>query len=364
LTTLKADHIGIPVFKIGEIITPDLWVGVKFATKPEFYKKALEISINRCEGTIGLTITENTQLVQAFRELNAAEVVRLVRIAQKRKPIQFDKNDTCRTYKEKNGLYNGEKKYKLPHPETKEKTEMTRVELHEAIIKKFLKGKEKPSETEKTIVFLATGGLPGAGKGTALKNAIKEMIGILPQEPNPEKHYVVVDPDAVKPYLPEYYNEDETVNGNRVHRESGDIADMIRQRALKKGYSILYDSSMRDSPDFRWYNYIVDEARNSGHEPKVAFVYDGGEAWYRNSVIRDRALPAANYLDFMQSYRTFYHLALDEKIEATMYNNSDMVLTEKTTEKIVTYKNGEEFYRGKSIEKLQKFNRFIQALNN
>jgi len=37
-------------------------------------KKAIEISINRCEGTIGLTITENTQLVQAFRERNAVEV--------------------------------------------------------------------------------------------------------------------------------------------------------------------------------------------------------------------------------------------------------------------------------------------------
>jgi hypothetical protein len=327
----------------------------------ELYKKAVKISIIRCEGTIGLTITENTQLVQAFRERNAAEVVRLIRIAQKRKPIQYDKNDTSSTYQEQNGAYNADKKQKLPHPETKEETDMTRAELHQAIIDKFLKGKEKPSS--RVIVFLATGGLPGAGKGTALQDAIKEMIEIPPQEKNPEKHYVTVDPDAVKPYLPEYYNEDGTVNGNRVHRESGDIADMIRQRALKEGYSILYDASMRDYPDYRWYNQVVNEARHSGHEPKVAFVYDGGEAWYRNSVIRDRALPAANYLDFMQAYNTFYHLAEEKGVNATMYDNSDTIAKGKSYEKIITYENGILTFMDKNIfYKLDTFNEFRTQL--
>ncbi|KHD05510.1 hypothetical protein PN36_33280 [Candidatus Thiomargarita nelsonii] len=328
----------------------------------KLYKKALEISIIRCEGTIGLTITENTQLVQAFRSRKAAEVVRLIKIAQKRRPIQYDKNDTCSTYKEPNGAYNAEKKQKISHPETKEEKNLTRAELHQAIIEKFLKGKKKPSFGKRVKVFLATGGLPGAGKGTALQHTIKEMIGIPPQEKSPEKYYVTVDPDAVKPYLPEYYNKDGTVNGNRVHRESGDIADMIRQRALKEGYSILYDASMRDSPDFYWYNKMITEARHSGHEPKVAFVYDGGEAWYRNSVIRDRALPAANYLDFMQAYDTFYHLALEKNLEATMYNNSDVAPTGKSAKTIVTYKNGEGIYTGEAIEKVRTFNQFRKAL--
>jgi len=327
----------------------------------ELYKKAVEISIIRCEG-IGLSITENTQLVQAFRERNAAEVVRLIRIAQKRKPIQYDKNDTCSTYKEQNGTYNTKKKPKLPHPETKEEIDMTRAELHQAIIENFLKGKKKPSSGKGVIVFLATGGLPGAGKGTALQDAIKEMIEIPPQEKNPEKHYIIVDPDAVKPYLPEYYNEDGTVNGNSVHRESGEIADMIRLRALKEGYSILYDASMRDSPDFYWYNKMITEARHSGHEPKVAFVYDGGEAWYRNSVIRDRVLPAANYLYFMQAYDTFYHLAIEKNLEATIYDNSDVAPTGESAKTIVTYKNGEGIYTGEAIEKLRTFNKFRKAL--
>lgn len=65
-----------------------------------------------------------------------------------------------------------------------------------------------------------------------------------------EKYYVTVDPDAIKPYLPEYRNEDGTVNGSRVHRESADLANMIRERALEEGYSILYDATMNDS---LWY---------------------------------------------------------------------------------------------------------------
>ncbi|TGO03625.1 hypothetical protein PN36_03305 [Candidatus Thiomargarita nelsonii] len=54
------------------------------------------------------------------------KVVRLIRIAQKRKPIQYDKNDTSSTYQEQNGTYNADKKQKRLHPETKEETYMTR----------------------------------------------------------------------------------------------------------------------------------------------------------------------------------------------------------------------------------------------
>jgi len=94
----------------------------------------------------------------------------------------------------------------------------------------------------------------------------------------------------------------------------------------------------------------------------VAFVYDGGEAWYRNSVIRDRALPAANYLDFMQAYDTFDHLA-SEGVEATMYDNSNIIPTGESARKIVTYKNGKEIYRDRElIKKMMIFDIFKKAL--
>jgi len=112
---------------------------------------------------------------------------------------------------------------------------------------------------------------------------------------------------------------------------------------------VLYDASMRDYPDFRWYNKMVREAREKGYEPKIAFVYDGGEAWYRNSVRRDRALPADGYLDFMQAYDTFYYLAEECGVHATMYDNSRRVPTKDTPTKILTYQNREEIYFNEKI---------------
>jgi len=322
----------------------------------KLYKSAVEASLMRFEETIGLSITENTQLIQAFWDRNAEEVIRLMEIAHQRKPLRYDENDTYSQYK--NGkTYNNTDKRLVLHPATGKEQEMTRVQLHKAIVEEFFKGKEKPRKG--VIVFLATGGLPGAGKGTALQDAIKDMMGIESQEKYSDKYYVIVDPDAIKPYLPEYRNEDGTLNGSRVHRESGEIAEIIRKRALKEGYSVLYDASMRDYPDFRWYNKMVREAREKGYEPKVAFVYDGGEAWYRNSVIRDRALPADGYLEFMQAYNTFYHLALKQRVYATMYDNSSRILTKKTSDKIITYENGKVVFVNNNLyDKLKEFNAF------
>jgi hypothetical protein len=65
-----------------------------------------------------------------------------------------------------------------------------------------------------------------------------------------------------------------------------------------------------------WYTQIVNEARSQHYEPKVAFVYDGGEAWYRNSVLRDRALPADGYINFMRAYDTFWNDAQKHGIHA------------------------------------------------
>ncbi|MEN8220390.1 MAG: zeta toxin family protein, partial [Pseudomonadota bacterium] len=269
------------------------------------------------------------------------------------------------SYKEKDRYYNSRDKQLIKNPITGKEEEMTRTELHDAIIQRFIEGKEKPSETEKTLIFLATGGLPGAGKGTVLKEAVREMIDI-PADTNSEhyeKYYVVVDPDAIKPYLPEYYNDDGTLNGSRVHRESGDVADMIREMALKEGYSILYDASMKDSLQFGWYTQIVNEARFQHYEPKVAFVYDGGEAWYRNSVLRDRALPADGYINFMRAYDTFFHLAQKHGIHATMYDNSSRIPRKGSPTKLVVYKDGKALYLDRNLYKnFQHFEVFRKLL--
>ncbi|OAD19598.1 hypothetical protein THIOM_004752 [Candidatus Thiomargarita nelsonii] len=181
----------------------------------DLYRKAVEITLIRCERTIGLSISENVELIQAFRERNAEEVIRLMDIAHERRPFQNAKNDTysryrkekyenTNSYKEKDRYYNSRDKQLLKNPITGKEEEMTRTELHDAIIQ----------------------------------------------------------------------------------------------------------------IQFAWYTQIVNEARSQHYEPKVAFVYDGGEAWYRNSVLRDRALPADGYINFMRAYDTFFHLAQKHGIHA------------------------------------------------
>jgi len=49
--TLKTDHIGIPFFKFRDIVTPDLWAEINFATDPYFstkiVSKFLAVSLSR-----------------------------------------------------------------------------------------------------------------------------------------------------------------------------------------------------------------------------------------------------------------------------------------------------------------------------
>jgi len=139
----------------------------------KLYKSAVKASIMRFEETIGLSITENTQLIQAFRDRNAVEVVMLMEIAHQRKPLRYDENDTYSQYK-KGKTYNNTDKRQILHPATGEKPKITRVQLHKAIVEEFFKGKEKPRNG--VIVFLATGGLPGAGKGTALQDIRRKFF--------------------------------------------------------------------------------------------------------------------------------------------------------------------------------------------
>ena len=99
----------------------------------------------------------------------------------------------------------------------------------------------------------------------------------------------------------------------------------------------------------------------------MAFVYDGGEAWYRNSVIRDRVLPASGYLDFMQAYDTFNFLAIERKIDSTMYNNSGgtNISQNDSTQKIIQYQHGEVVYiDNQIIEKVIEFDRFRLRIEN
>ncbi|MDR2190563.1 MAG: hypothetical protein LBP53_05235 [Candidatus Peribacteria bacterium] len=73
---------------------------------------------------------------------------------------------------------------------------------------------------------------------------------------------------------------------------------------------------MKDNPtkNFPKYNNIINVAHNSGYTIEAHFVFDGGEARYRNAVIRDRTVALESYLDYRSGYQTIDYLANDPKV--------------------------------------------------
>ena len=315
------------------------------------YREAVDASIPHFEG-LGLTAAENAQLSEAFRSQDPAKVRELMMRAKERMPRRFAENDTFSRYRKTNPdtgevFYDNTIKMELPNPLTGRMEMMTRHEFHEAIITRFVPDTLPPSPNR---TILLTGGMPGSGKGTALGEPIRNL-----------RQHVHVDPDAVKKYLPESRRPDGSIDGSLVHRESGDIAHQIYERAMERGNSILYDASMRDGVGAPWYNRIVDEAKAKGYKVEASFVFDGGEAWHRNSVLRDRALQADGYLDFLSGFDTIETLMRNPKInKLTIFDNS---VTNTPPQRILVIEDGVFKYRNDALlDKYSKFSRFKQEI--
>ena len=206
--------------------------------------------------------------------------------------------------------YDNKNKAMYKDPITGKESMMTRRELHERIIDKFLLDWEA-SKWKKKLVL--SWWLPGSGKST-----IEEALKDIPK--------VVINPDLVKDYLPEYYDEYwRKFWAEIVHEESSYISKIIYDRAVRWWYSILYDSSMKDNPSegFPKYNKIVQSAYEQWYLIEARFIYDWWEAWYRNTVIRERSMWLKNYNAYWTAYKTIEYLSRDKRVNnVIIYDNS------------------------------------------
>jgi predicted kinase len=69
----------------------------------------------------------------------------------------------------------------------------------------------------------------------------------------PLEAYVVVDPDEIRSHFPEYRLYTQLVPeraGELTQREAGYVAEIATAAALRHGYNVLVDGSLRD---YRWY---------------------------------------------------------------------------------------------------------------
>jgi hypothetical protein len=154
-----------------------------------------------------------------------------------------------------------------------------REKLYEDIVEDHLKG-VTPSGNP---TFTLMGG--GSGKGTVLKSqSAMDSAGEF-GVPIPSKNVVRIDPDEIKPILPEFKvfadsgRKDDSAS--YLHEESSAIAKRIQRVALKDRLDVLLDGT-GNSKEIKLQGKI-EEARNAGYIVNGAYVnLSESDAWGRN----------------------------------------------------------------------------------
>ena len=281
-----------------------------FQLAKSLYIEALRITKNKLEN-VWLTPEQNKYIIECFRKRDYEGIKQILNETKDIIWKNREREDTEHKYSKKiidketwqeRIEYDNNKKALYMDPITEKETLMTRKEFHERIIEKFLLDWEA-SKWNKQLIL--SWGLPGAGKST-----IEKYLEGIPK--------VIVNPDLVKDYLPEYYDENWRKFGAEiVHEESSYISKLIYDRAVEWWYSILYDSSMKDKPSegFPKYNKIVESAYKQGYTIEARFIYDWWESRYRNSVLRERSMWLSNYNAYWTAYKTIKWLSENSKVK-------------------------------------------------
>ena len=125
-----------------------------------------------------------------------------------------------------------------------------RQALHDKIVKEMI-GEATPVEDTPEVVI--TGGLPGSGKSTVLKQRGSEFT-----------NHVHVDSDKVKQMLPEY----EGWNASLLHEESSEISERVMREAVSGNYNVIYDATLKTESSAR---RIVNSFEERGYDSKIIF---------------------------------------------------------------------------------------------
>lgn len=130
-----------------------------------------------------------------------------------------------------------------------------RQKLHDEIVSKFFDHVKTVKPGEQKVAVLMAGGT-ASGKSTILK---KIMSGAA------MSHFVNVDPDGIKEELPEFREGLEKNAKNAafmVHEESSDIADALREKAIKEGRHIILDGTMKNTEK---YEALIKRLKKEGY---------------------------------------------------------------------------------------------------
>jgi len=114
--------------------------------------------------------------------------------------------------------------------------------------------------------LLLSAGPMGAGKGHAMRWLSRQ--GFLPLE-----MVCRIDPDIIKQLMPEwesYVKAGSTTAGSMCHKESGYIAEMCVEVALRRRQNVLVDGSLRN---WEWYDKFLQDVRQRFPEYRIGIFY-------------------------------------------------------------------------------------------
>lgn len=136
--------------------------------------------------------------------------------------------------------------------------------VQDKIIDSYLTNIEEKTCHSPTVIFMA--GVMGAGKSHSLKYLDFRTDFQLAD-------YVLIDPDKIKYELPEMLNfieEDPSTAGDRTHKESGYIAEIIQNEALRQHVPIIVDGSLRDKD---WNETLIAGIRSKYPRYRIGLIY-------------------------------------------------------------------------------------------
>lgn len=145
-----------------------------------------------------------------------------------------------------------------------ERYDISRIHWQDTLVRELI-GSGKESVSDKPWIIF-TGGPMGAGKTHVMRWLLSE--GFLPLSALSS-----IDPDRIKRCMPEWKDLVTNSNGmagSLTHKESGFIAEIAQEVALRESRNIWVDGSLRDTV---WYTSIIKNIRKMFPNYRIAVLY-------------------------------------------------------------------------------------------
>jgi predicted ABC-type ATPase len=137
--------------------------------------------------------------------------------------------------------------------------------MHMNIVNKMIKQAPSPKKGEKSIAILIGGGT-ASGKTIMRKSVIEKKLAEIGIQA------VIVDPDEIKEYIPEYKLLQKTHPNDAarlVHKESLDISDLLLKQLIHHRKHFIYEGTMART---RKYKNLIKKLKRARYEVHVYIV--------------------------------------------------------------------------------------------